>query len=125
VSINKDLLQRTLQHIEENPEEWDQTDYRCASGMCFAGWAVTLHGDTWASEIDAARDAWEVAVPEEERSLFPGRFVYAPARAQQLLGLDSSTAKCLFDGGNDIETLRRIVGELCEQEAVEQAALKL
>lgn len=58
-ALNVDLLQRTLDHIKEVPEGWDQNTWRkiltddneiatlgptmCGTAMCFAGEAVHLH----------------------------------------------------------------------------------
>lgn len=58
-TLNADLLQRTLDHIREAPEGWNQRTWRkvftddneiatlgptmCGTAMCFAGEAVHLH----------------------------------------------------------------------------------
>lgn len=38
------LAYETLDQIEAHPEEWYQDQWRCDTGMCFAGWAATLSG---------------------------------------------------------------------------------
>lgn len=44
MAANMDLIARTLGQIIVNPEEWHQGDWRCGSGMCFAGHAAALQG---------------------------------------------------------------------------------
>ena len=43
-TINAPLLRQVLKQIETHPETWYQAEYRCESGMCFAGWACELTG---------------------------------------------------------------------------------
>lgn len=42
------LLDLTLATIKYNPETWNQGNWRCNTGMCFAGHAVVLAGYKWA-----------------------------------------------------------------------------
>src|SRR5690348_5458725 len=43
---NIELLEKVLKHIEDNPETWDQGNWRCGTSYCFAGHAVLLSGWT-------------------------------------------------------------------------------
>ncbi len=36
MSPNLPLLRQTLEAIKANPETWDQSAWRCSTGMCFA-----------------------------------------------------------------------------------------
>jgi hypothetical protein len=38
------LLRETLEYIESHPEDWDQRDWICDTGMCFFGHALMLSG---------------------------------------------------------------------------------
>lgn len=125
---NVPLLRKTLEHIEAHPEEWKQKVWRCNSGMCFAGWAATLHGAEWA--YAAGDDTWRAvdfvesgapAVPgldEEEAytvviddnaSLWP-----VGAYAGQALGLGEGDAEALFAPHNTLPAIRGIVDDICE-----------
>lgn len=44
-----DLLDAAIDHIEKHPETWNQRSYRCATGMCLAGWIAVLAGGQWAT----------------------------------------------------------------------------
>lgn len=127
---NVELLRRTLEHIEANPREWDQgkwaeDNYPCGTSHCFAGWAVVLSGAAFAQEADGIVSG---------RVVEPGQNPFDRAEwrdvaeyAAQILGLPapetpvketgqiSGAIPLLFDACNDLDDLRRIVGELCEQ----------
>lgn len=112
MTINVELLDRTLAHIEANPERWDQAVYRCATGMCFAGWACTLAGGLWISDDDEVLVAEPGEWPTHQ---WDGEVVAtARVRATRILGLDDAQASDLFSADNTIEDLRRIVAELRE-----------
>mgnify|MGYP001587222180 CR=1 FL=1 len=116
MSVNVDLLDRTLAHIEANPEEWEQTAYRCDTGMCFAGWACQLAGGRW---LTPPCDHWgdvlvaEPADDQERVRSFDGvHGTVVLKRATRLLGLDFDIARDLFDVGNTLDDLRRIVADI-------------
>lgn len=124
--INVPLLTQTLAHIEANPSEWDQTWYRCDTGMCFAGWAAQLAGGKWHTsdpDLFDDLDSYLIAEPGDDpatTTLVDGsgvRVVFAPTRARRLLGLSSSQACELFASGNRLDDLRRIVARLVEEAA--------
>lgn len=116
---NVPLLRETLARIEANPAEWDQTSYRCDSGMCFAGWACDLSGGTWpfpptsysyAHYLDAVDGD-----PVDEVKVIDGRrVVVAQDRARRILGLRWAVAGRLFEADNDLVDLRRLVTGICE-----------
>lgn len=114
---NVKLLRETLAHIEAEPRKWYQPDWRCGTGMCFAGWAVTLAGGQWKHGPDEAGS--DLLVVEPGDSEFDRRVgsTMAMTRAQRLLGLTEDQADELFDGSNDLDNLRRIVEGLCAEEA--------
>lgn len=42
--LNIDLLDKTMNYINEHPDEHDQSMWRCGTSRCFAGWACSLDG---------------------------------------------------------------------------------
>ena len=116
---NVDLLRRTLAHIEANPEIWNQEDYRCGSGLCFAGWAAQLAGGRWYTADPNHRLAqFLVSEPADGNSELRGREFFGVRvstvhpRAQRLLDLDDEDAEALFHPDNTIEDLRGFVAAL-------------
>lgn len=118
---NIPLLRQTLAHIESHPQEWVQDSYRCQTGMCFAGWAVTLDGGQWYSpDPTSTYGDGLVARPDDPAvDVWPlgdgTRAILASARAQRILGLDGYQAEDLFASYNTLDDIRQIVAELCEQ----------
>lgn len=131
---NKALLKRTLQHIEEHPEEWNQDHWitlpgpSCGTAYCFGGWAVVLSGyqishagyvttDQLPDEIIYRLDALDRIgeLPVTGRWADPGDV------ASILLGVPlwDDCPDCLggkhhlFCVCNRFEDLQRIVAELC------------
>jgi uncharacterized protein YjbI with pentapeptide repeats len=43
MTVNIELLDRALAHIDAHPEQWDQTAW-CGTAQCIAGWVCTLAG---------------------------------------------------------------------------------
>lgn len=128
MTINTALLDQVLDHIEAHPDTWRQGAWRCATGMCFAGWAVQLTGGQWATDPTDDPDDLSDAViadgddPAEDISLMPDghtQVVAAFLRARRKLGLRPGQATRLFAGRNTLEDLRRIVADLKAAAALE------
>src|SRR5690606_2757920 len=66
VTVNADLLKRTLTHIETHPDTWNQAEYRCRTGLCFAGWAAVLAGGVWLSTDPDGVDRDVLVATDEE-----------------------------------------------------------
>jgi hypothetical protein len=112
--IDITLMDETYGYIEANPLTWNQDDWVCGTKFCFAGHAaVTLGG--------AKQDTtWPdfVYVPDGESWVFEGKqrvggdrmFIadYAIVR----LGLTMGQADDLFDGGNTLVDLRRVIDKI-------------
>lgn len=128
--MNIELMERTLAHIEANPEHWQQTTWRCSTGMCFAGWAATLAGVEWvvpdpgkAYELDGNGNytyGWcttgDVYVPSgmevQSACEFRGRLVASvEVVAKKVLGLNGWQARQLFCATNNLDALRYYVEE--------------
>lgn len=126
---NVPLLKQTLARIEANPAEWTQDSWRCGAGMCFAGWATQIDGGIWYTDDPDSNNRWvgwtpraaalvaEAADHPEDVQEADGRVrvIHIRERAQRILGLDKDRADELFDSGNSLGDIRRIVGELCEE----------
>jgi hypothetical protein len=124
ITINTSLLRETLAHIEANPEEWRQATYRCPSGMCFAGHAVTLAGGRWPAEPGSRYQSFLIADGDDlyqdvrwidREGEGKVQVVHAEDRARRVLGLTLAQASRLFAGVNDLHRLTVIVSELCEE----------
>lgn len=105
MTLNVELLDRTLAHIEAHPEEWDQGAWRCETGLCFAGTAAVLSGAKWLHPLGHQQDHWVRGRGSQQSEP-------AAWRAQRLLGLDEDQADELFAAHNTLDDLRRIVADL-------------
>lgn len=123
------LLDAAIAHIEAGAA-WNQDDFRCGSGMCVGGWICELAGGKWLTSDPDGPLAWYL-VPEAEdydieivtTRIVDDRLTRAPAvaasaRAERLLGAPArftdlcSGERTLFDGGNDLEDIKRIRNEI-------------
>lgn len=154
LAINAALLADTFCAVLRANEAWVQTSWRCSTGMCFAGWGLTLAGGAWASaSTDATRDyvaevvldneddlideltssgditQWdsESAAEEEIRATFT-----APVADVMtlLFGLDVSTAEELYSANNSLLVLNSktqdlIVAHLKAREVYDIVARRL
>jgi hypothetical protein len=118
MSVNVERLQAGLAAVEAAAErgEWEQNTWRCETGMCFAGWVVTLNGGRWlhpAGNFGAFKvapediDATDHVLTDD----IGQRWVWPADRACRLLGLDTWDTD-LFSPDNTLDDLRRIVAEL-------------
>lgn len=133
---NIELLQRTLDHIEANPQEWDQRQWaarkskaghmECGTAFCFAGWAVQLAKPgikfnwqnvpihppfTGSSTVMRVRsEAHEI---ETDGNLFD-----IGSLATIELGINVGEADELFAEHNTIEHLRELVRKLIAGENI-------
>lgn len=120
MTVNKELLVATLHHIEENPEEWEQSTWRCSSGMCFAGTAAVLAGGRWTNTtandgVDDGDNLLWSSPDEPGAAEQDGHWIIeVDRRACNILGLPyaDTVLEPLFDPTNKLPDLRRIVGEL-------------
>lgn len=140
---NVNLLNRTLTHIRQHPDSWDQGRWvnDCGTAFCFAGHAVNLSG----LPINAEKEGVAVdAMPRGMAEHFSYRCGgYAEIRdvASYLLGIEDDTVRdldwleeddddpsrveaavALFYAGNSLEDLEFYVNELCDQAAAEVAS---
>lgn len=116
MTINVDLLQRTMERIEQHPDQWQQDTWAvehyqggvvCRTAFCFAGWAVQLAGHTIAFSGEPCLGERHTNYVDDGDSI--------EALAQWKLGLTYEQAWRLFDAANDLPTLRSIVAEFIEE----------
>lgn len=128
MSLNIWLLRETLAAIEAHPEQHHQGDFRCRSGMCFAGWAAQLAGGVWLVEepVDPGElayrdvDLLKAELDDGDDAHWNGAHsvVSASLRARRVLGLTGLQADLLFNGLNTVEQLRELVDEFARDEEV-------
>ena len=97
--FNEQLARNALKRIKENPAEWRQDDWRCESGMCFAGYVAMEAGARWC-------DDWSPAVRTPN-----GAYTHVQVFAQEVLGIDEyhGQKEHLFTSTNSISTLERLI----------------
>jgi len=106
MSVNVELLKKTLAHIEAHPEEWNQLEW-CGTSCCFAGHAALLSGSSRVIDTEGAPVVLWARVRRPD-----GKLAHVWDVAEQELGLDEARAERLFQADNTIEDLRRIVSDL-------------
>ncbi|MEV0616085.1 hypothetical protein AB0I81_22420 [Nonomuraea sp. NPDC050404] len=117
---NAVLLREVLHQIETHPEMWVQKEWRCRTGMCFAGWAADLSGGRWLTHAthylstNLAPESGDDPADVHERDGI-GPSVDVEVRATRVLGLSMVQADELFSGGNDLDEIRQMVTELIGQ----------
>lgn len=138
-TVNKELLKRTLQHIETHPDEWAQerwvTKTDCGTSYCFAGWALTLAGVPIHSsqlnppvvEINKLHHALAqrgASVTVDPDNYWTNTHMTVRDAAEVLLGIQErdlhsddgylhAAADILFEADNSLDDLREYVAELC------------
>lgn len=106
--FNVPLARKVMEHIVENPDEWDQAEYgqrtECGTAFCFAGHTVLLagHDVSW-MECPCGEGAPHFF----SSSTTNGESISFVARRQ--LGLAYQEARELFSGGNTIADLWRLL----------------
>lgn len=115
--VNAVALLDALDHIKTNPRLWDQSTYRCRTGMCIAGHGADRAGGEWAAEPDdsAHSDCLKIDAadnPEHVGVCGDDTHVQAAVRAAHVFGLDDGDACQLFRSCNDLPDLELMVYSL-------------
>lgn len=111
--MNRELLSKTMDYINEHPEEHDQSWWglgtACGTTMCFAGHAIKQGGGQllWA---DGSEDLVVGAIGPYGEKGSPGMI------AEQMLELAPKEATDLFDGSTSLEDVRAVVQRLLDSE---------
>lgn len=116
-----ELRHATLDAIRANPEHWDQSAWRCDTGMCFAGWAAQLAGGVF--PYDDNDDRTDIVYGGEEPRAGivtspTGQLETISVFAQDRLGLTDDEADILFYGDNDLYDLTELVRRLDAGESI-------
>lgn len=106
---NNELLHKVLQHIKDNPDQYDAVRWHAD----FAGWTLRLA----MPGIEVRKDSCDI------ETMFDGNgervwIADIGPWAQRLLGLDMGQAAQLFCGANDLDDLTRIVAEITTEAQV-------
>lgn len=127
---NIELLNKTLDHIKAHPETWKQSWWvtptiTCGTAYCFAGHAVVLAGYAVSNNCEVDFDT----LPEDVRAricdeVYPSddgdrTMVDVAHTAAGLLDIEGfyTPRQHLFDAGNSLPDLERMVAELCDEAA--------
>lgn len=132
---NVELLDRTLQYIEDHPEEWNQGEWVCNTAACFAGNALLLQGlrRIWV-DVAALGETCDCGcrdgLPEVDgKVLASGNQLQVPKTGEEVrisdtaqcaLGLTDEEAFNLFSAGNSMAGLKSNVAKI-KRRAAEQA----
>jgi hypothetical protein len=112
-----DLLDAVIDQIEQYPISWNQSTWRCETGMCVAGWAAELAGGTWLTRADNEDSAELLAADPDDTPSYVfehtsgAMCITASNRAARLLGIEDDDRE-LFDGNNSLNTIKDIRDEL-------------
>lgn len=121
--VNANLMLETLDHIEKNPQKWNQSVWfgyftpngdrvwrfdrmeveernSCGTAFCFAGHAAINAG--FPKPPNDPLSPWQIIDPNGDR-------VRAEDFAREKLGLEVGQAGVLFDANNTMADLRKIV----------------
>lgn len=116
MSLNVELLQRTMAYIEAHPEmhnqgEWVDLDPECGTAACFAGWAAILEfGDRVINLDDECATGFCLPAPHDRDE--DGIPLSMSEQAGNLLGLTRRQSWTLFCASNTRGMLRAMVNDL-------------
>lgn len=109
MAVNVELLQKTLDTIEQLPQHWNQSFWHCGTSHCFGGFAELIANnipiETSHDEIERLRIARKLGVRTS-------------IEAERLLGISVEDADVLFYGYNTLELLERMVAHLIEYDSL-------
>lgn len=116
MTVNVPLMLKTLDHIHEHPEEYDQREWAtrtaCGTKACFAGTAVRIAGYDFEFSYEDHDDT---------DKLTNGQFVRDVAR--QELGLTGVESAALFYGGNTLKEVEDLVKLIIDGKSVHRPVI--
>jgi|SRR5687768_6894074 len=128
--VNVELLKETLEIIEKNPQNYDQSNWVrkdsnnvCGTAMCFAGHAAVLAGAEVPDPKKHNINDWYIMEDENKSYLNYMQYdaLYGDANAisvrtfaTEALGIRWEEADYLFDGDRSLDEIRYAVNELVE-----------
>ena len=107
------LARKTIEHIEAHPEEWEQSEWICKTGMCYAGHSAHFAGaeapeGRWGDALSARVTGPAI---DEFSTPYDG-WVHISDYAQHVLGLADGEAARMFWSDNSLDDLRGMVTSL-------------
>lgn len=105
---NKELLHKVLQHIKDNPDQYDAVRWHAD----FAGWTLRLA----MPGVEVRKDSCDIETmfdADGERIWISDIGPWAV----QLLGLDGEQAAALFSGTNTVDDLSALVAQFTAEVA--------
>ena len=105
---NKDVADAVIGFIEAHPEVHNQLDWRCETGMCFAGWTAEINGEEWWNSIPVT-GAYDNPV------LASGEHVSVWAR--KFYDVTDEEADMLFSATNTVDDIKYAVKLISDGES--------
>lgn len=110
MTVNVELLQKTLDTIKANPQHWDQKNWHCGTSHCFAGFAELIANNL---SIETSNEQVRALKLNGKLESNTGRY------AEKLLGISDDDGDALFDAYNTLEVLEQMVAYLIEHGSLE------
>lgn len=128
MTVNLELLNKTLDIIKVKPEEYDQNtwvskdeDSPCGTTMCFAGHAAILAGAEIPDPKKHIVQDWYVKLSDnsylnyqDTSAVNYNEYTHVQFFAQKALGITSEEQDWLFHSDRTVEEIERAVAELNE-----------
>lgn len=119
---NIPLFRKTLEHIEANPSEWQQSIWgvqsSCGTSFCFAGTALHLNGNEldWVETLNGNLRTGNLSLNGARIN----NILDSPSRAARYeLGISEYSADILFDATNSLTDIKDIVFHITNGEVGE------
>jgi hypothetical protein len=111
MTVNVELLQKTLDTIKANPQHWNQRFWHCGTSHCFAGF----------TELIANNLPIETSIEQVRALRLNGKLeiIGTGLYAEKLLGISDDDGEVLFHTHNTLEQLERMVAYLIEHGSLE------
>lgn len=116
MAVNKELVEKVLDHLRQHPEEWDQDQWFCETTACFGGRALLMSGyriiDT---SIEKARNADELDHVNDVEMVDPSGNILSDYanQATEVLGLPAHLADEIFgDLSCDFDQFESVVRDV-------------
>ncbi len=111
---NAELAYKVLDHIDANPQSWNQAVWvtECGTAACFAGWTVLLSGEKAldpGTAITATGERRDISKRAAQLLGFLNRSAMDDASWEALKHTDWDGSFSLFAGANSREDLGHIV----------------
>lgn len=115
MTINIELLTKTLEAVKANPEHWNQEKWHCGTSHCFAGFVELI-----ANDLPLDSHSEELRNDERFHKVFDPAYRFlirwkTPDNSKRLLGLSEEESSTLFHACNTLSDLEHIVKSLVKK----------